>query len=379
MEAVLKSVSLKLFLQAFGYVTPIIVLGRFSVDIYGDYVVQTTYALLTSTLLGLSLGNTHIVFDNKSSYKLLLCSSVFLFTILLLAGVYTGLIWLAAAAVFSLQKFNNAFLRDKRHITKFYAFQIVERLLFLVLVFASGNSWLINLSLMTFYVIASLIITVPVFLILSMRTYGRYLSVSGLTSLKELMLWSIRGHIGVAVQKINTKLDLLLLSWFLSSAVVGYYNILISLSVLVWTLPDALNSFLLKELVKAPYERKVLLIKMYTRWVLLVVIGCLILYTFGGSVILSMYSGFPDGFAWMLVVLTIGTGFFALAKPRVRFFTSMNKPEIGSQVAILGLINTLIVAPLCIWQAGISGAVVASSLGYIVSALHVLRKPMIAI
>ena len=80
----------------------------------------------------------------------------------------------------------------------------------------------------------------------------------------------------------------------------------------------------------------------------------------------------------MLVVLTLGTGCFALAKPKIRFFTSMNMPEIGSQVAIIGLVNTLAIAPLLIWQAGIAGAVVASSLGYAVSALYVLKKPMLA-
>ena len=378
MEALGKALSLKLFLQALGYILPIVVLKYFSVDIYGDYVVQITYALVTSTLLGFSLGNTHIFFDNKSSFTLLLYSSVFLSVLLVIISAFAGKIWLSVAAVYSLQKFNNAFLRDKRHVTKFFAVQVLERLLFLALVFVSANSLNMSLNIVTLFAIAASIITVPVFLIILVRKYGSYSKDNGSTSLRDLMSWSIRGHIGVATQKINTKFDILLLSWFLSSALAGYYNILVSLSILVWTLPDALNSFLLKELVKSDDNQKVILIKKYTKWIFVIVIGILALYLLGNSFILSIYSGFPPEFAWMLVVLTLGTGCFALAKPKIRFFTSMNMPEIGSQVAIIGLVNTLAIAPLLIWQAGIAGAVVASSLGYAVSALYVLKKPMLA-
>lgn len=377
MEPLVKSLVLKLFLQALGYILPILVLHYVSADTFGDYVVQNSYALVTSTLLGFSIANTHIFFDNKSSFKLLLNSSVFLSLLLIFFSVFTGEIWFALAAVYSLQKFNNAFLRDKHHITKFFAVQMSERILFLALVLLSVSFLKISLNIVTLMVMASAITTVPVFIIILIRKYGNYSYEKENTSFKDLMSWSIRGHIGVAAQKVNNKFDIILLSTFLSNALVGYYYILVSLSILVWTLPDALNSFLLKELVKSDDDKKLILIKNYTKWVFISVMVCLALYSLGSSYLLSFYSGFPAKYSWMLIVLTLGTGCFALAKPKIRYFTSKNLPEVGSRVALIGFANTLIIAPLLIWQAGITGAVIASSFGYVISAIYVLQKPMI--
>ena len=110
-------------------------------------------------------------------------SCIFVSVCLVLASALTGKIWLLLASVYSLQKFNNAFLRDKRHITKFFTVQILERLLFLALVLLSSIFLNISFNIVTLMATASLITTLPVFLIILVRKYSRYSNDKGYTNL----------------------------------------------------------------------------------------------------------------------------------------------------------------------------------------------------
>lgn len=377
MEVIAKSLLLKIVLKFLGFVTPIVLLFLISPELYGEFVINNTLALITSTLLGFSIGNTHIFYNNKSSFIILLNSTLIILIILFLIAAFTGITWIYLSSVYSIQKFNNAFLRDKKHLFKFFGLQILEKFLFLIIVYFSLSTINLNIGVLDCMIIASIITTCPVFLYIFLVKYSYYSKQKEFTPLKELLSYSMRGHIGVAAQKINNKIDILFLSIFMTSATVGYYNILVSLSILIWTLPDAINSYLLKELVSSNFQTKIKLVKFYSKIILISVIVCFIIFLIWNNWFLSFYSGLPLEYGPLLLILMIGTGFFAIAKIKIRFFTSINKPEVGSIVALIGLANTLTLMPLLAWNLDLIGAVIASSIGYVISSLYVLLIPRI--
>ena len=59
-----------------------------------------------------------------------------------------------------------------------------------------------------------------------------------------MLSFSLKEHIGVIAQKMNLKIDILIMAGFLGAKEIGYYSIAVLFAELIWYVPNSIGIFL---------------------------------------------------------------------------------------------------------------------------------------
>jgi O-antigen/teichoic acid export membrane protein len=188
--------------------------------------------------------------------------------------------------------------------------------------------------------------------------------------LRDLLLYSIRGHLGNIAQRFNLRLDQLFISPWWGAAALGQYSVAVVLTELVWYIPDSIGIITLPRLSSLnKSEAAVLTVRSLRVTALLTIISALMMAVLVRTVVLLLY-GRPFEPAvnavWLLLPGIVAMGFSKIIS---KYFSGIGRPGINSATASVSVIVTVILCPLLISRYGFLGAAVASSLAYAVRML----------
>jgi O-antigen/teichoic acid export membrane protein len=200
------------------------------------------------------------------------------------------------------------------------------------------------------------------------------LRLANFTAIKEMLAYGIREHIGLVAQKINLRLDIVIMGMILSADMIGYYSIAVLFAELMWYLPNAIGVFLFPVIssnknIKESYK-KVTSIHRISMVLLLILSIFLFLFVeypivflFGSDFIITVQ---------VVKLLLIGTLSLSSAKIITKYFSGIGKPFINSKATILGAIFNVLGLSILLPIYGIVGAAIATSISYTVIALYLI-------
>lgn len=192
--------------------------------------------------------------------------------------------------------------------------------------------------------------------------------------LRESFQYGWRVWWGDITSRLNLRGDQLLLSYFVVDGELGIYAIAVTLSEILWIIPDSLSFVLFNRLAanKDPEARAELTERIHR--LLLAAMVCLALLM---SLIVPYLVTwiFGERYAGAIVPLWLllpGTVFLTSAKVMTKYFSSTGSPGLSSWVTFGGMLGGLISCAAMLTlspELGIKSAAIASSLGYLLTML----------
>lgn len=196
-----------------------------------------------------------------------------------------------------------------------------------------------------------------------------------LKSFKKILNFGLKEHLGVIAQKLNLRLDIVLMGMFLiSDSQIGYYSIAVFFVELVWFIPNALGVFLFPKISgekRTDLARKLTIrLTKYTfassiPIVLFIffVVPMLIPYLYGSEFIESINP---------LRVLIFGTFLMIPCKIISKYFAGTGIPQFNSYMAIIGLIINVFLLCVLVPEYGIMGAAISSAVSYSIMGFYMV-------
>ena len=198
--------------------------------------------------------------------------------------------------------------------------------------------------------------------------------------LDQMLKFGLREHLGVMCQKMNLKLDILVMSAIgISVSSIGAYSMAAFFVQLVWLVPDSLAVFLLPRLAA---ERNVdIAVADTTRATRTSLSACVVcsisLALFLPAIPLVLGEQFRPSIAYALILLP-GVLALVLAKVISKYFTAMGTPTINSMCAVSGLALNVPLLAILVPTLGAMGAAAASSVSYCLTAALLVRRFLLA-
>jgi len=190
----------------------------------------------------------------------------------------------------------------------------------------------------------------------------------------KLLTFSAPILIANGINTINYQADTLLIGYFLSAAEVGYYSAAISISRLLWVLPQAIQmitypatSDLWRENSRAALGKMVDKSMKYTACLL--TIGGMFFYFFPENLIEIVYGqGFQASVIPMQILL-IGTVIFGIIISVGGSVTGAGRPDLGMKMVAISASINIILNIFLIPLVGIMGAAIATSVSLVVASI----------
>lgn len=192
-------------------------------------------------------------------------------------------------------------------------------------------------------------------------------------AIRSMLTFSLKEHIGVVAQKLNLKLDILIMSIFLSATEIGYYSIAVLFAQLIWYVPNSIGVFLYPQIVyKDDHQHSAYMTTKINRINLAFVIAVgIVSFVLIGDIIVFLFGESFYRSAEVFRVLVFGTMGLSPAKILTKYFSGIGKPILNSQATALGLIINIPLLLILITNFGILGAAYATSISYIIISLYV--------
>jgi O-antigen/teichoic acid export membrane protein len=200
--------------------------------------------------------------------------------------------------------------------------------------------------------------------------YSKYIHLNSIsiTPIKNMLKYSLKEHIGVIAQKLNLRIDILIMSIFLNSEEIGYYAIAVLFAELIWYIPNSISVFLFPKI--SSYNNKVDS-AIYTarinrfNFITTILISLIILLVSKYFIILFFGSDFLISYN-VLKVLTIGTIMFGNTKILTKYYSGIGKPIMNTYGALIGMIINIPALLILVPKYGVYGSAIATSVSYTV-------------
>jgi O-antigen/teichoic acid export membrane protein len=187
---------------------------------------------------------------------------------------------------------------------------------------------------------------------------------------RAVLSYGARAQGGNLVQFFNYRLDQFLLNLLATTAAVGTYSVSVALAEAVWLLPNAVSNVLFARAANASPAVMDRLTPRVARWTLgLSLAACAALALGGDALIRLIYSSSFGGAYTPLLWLLPGTALFAVANVVAHDLAGRGHPGYNSLIAGVALGVTVILNVVLIPGLGASGAAIASSASYGLTAL----------
>ena len=201
--------------------------------------------------------------------------------------------------------------------------------------------------------------------------------------LRRYLTLGIKGHVGTIAQRVNYRLDRLLLAFFVGQAAVGYYSVAVGLAELLLLAPGAVAEVLFPTIAHERARRSGVLTPLALKYTaLLVVGGGLVLAGSAGWLIPLLFGAqFAPALRPMLWLLP-GVVAVSLGKVLIGDLSGRGLPQYATLGAGVALLFTVALDMTLIPRWGVNGAALASSASYLAGTLvmgacfvRVLRGP----
>lgn len=187
--------------------------------------------------------------------------------------------------------------------------------------------------------------------------------------------YGLRSHIGTVMQKLNLRLDQLVLGFAFSSSMLGWYSLAVKLVELLNTIPNSIGDVLFPSVAGADREWAA----RTTAWLLRVtfltlVLGSLILAFLARPFIVLVFGPEFEPSVIPLIVSLPGAVLLGLTKVATKYIDGTGRPEISSACTAVGLVvGGVALVPLTLkW--GLIGTAIASDLGYAALGIGVIWR-----
>ena len=190
---------------------------------------------------------------------------------------------------------------------------------------------------------------------------------------KELLFFGSRAHIGNILKNLSYRADILIVSYFLDAASVGYYIIAVSFAEIIWGIPDAISSVLLPRIARMDRNEAISFTSAVCRRIFFPLFFLCVLLVFFSRIFIPYIYGtayLPSIPALNLLI----PGILSLSvwKLLATDMIGQGHPGKYSLTSALALISMIICDILLIPRFGINGAAAASSISYITATLFIL-------
>jgi len=190
---------------------------------------------------------------------------------------------------------------------------------------------------------------------------------------RDSVKFGVKGYLGNAIQFLNYRLDMVLVAIFMNVTFVGYYSISVAMAEALWYFPGAVGTLLFARTpgMKAEDANKSTP-RICRNTLFLTIIAGLLLFVLGRYIILLFFgSAFLPALKPLWILLP---GVIALSIPKVlsNEMAGRGKPIVGTIAAVVSLAVNIPLNIFLIPRMGISGAALASTISYSVTAIVIL-------
>ena len=187
--------------------------------------------------------------------------------------------------------------------------------------------------------------------------------------LKEGFHYGLKAWGGDLAARVNLRFDQAALSLFGSDAALGIYSVAVTLSELLWFVPDSMSFVLFNRMVGTPSmdDRAELACRVHRILLVGMIAAAIALAVLARPLIQMAYGPkFVDA-VWPLIILLPGTVAMTTAKVVTKFLSGSGQPGRSSLLVGVGAGVSVVIGMLLIPQFGMIGAALTSSIGYVVT------------
>jgi len=191
--------------------------------------------------------------------------------------------------------------------------------------------------------------------------------------MKALLTYGFQSHIGLIFKELNYRGDMLLVSYFLNPAAVGYYAIAVNIAELLWKLPEAVGTVLLPKIAGMDRKEANTFTPLVFRTILIPMAVMCLAVLFAGKYIIVIAFG-REFLPSVPVLALLLPGILAMAFWKIIANTLIGlghaiKYSITSGVALVFMV---VFDVILIPKMGLKGAAIASSISYLVATAFII-------
>lgn len=190
---------------------------------------------------------------------------------------------------------------------------------------------------------------------------------------KDSVKFGVKGYLGNVIQFLNYRLDMFLVAFFMSVTFVGYYSISVAMVEALWYFPAAVGTIVVARTPGLSAEEANRSTPVICRNTLFITVGAALLLFVLGKYLITLFFG-PAFLPALkpLWILLPGIVALSICKVLSNEITGRGKPLINTAAAGVSLAVNIPLNLLLIPRIGISGAALASTISYSLTALVVL-------
>lgn len=190
--------------------------------------------------------------------------------------------------------------------------------------------------------------------------------------MRDMLQYGLKSYAQVLISGMNYRLDVYLVSLFLTTEEVAYYGVAFALAEIAWFLPNAAGTVLFPRLSNAPLEDVHRLTARASRVIVAFTALTAVAVALASPLVPGVY-GRPY---WRsippLLILLPGVVMMSMHKLLGRNFASRNRQQFTVIASAVALALILLLDVLLIPRFGVEGAALASSIGYFAAALTLI-------
>lgn len=216
-------------------------------------------------------------------------------------------------------------------------------------------------------IVASLLVSVGLFF-RTKKVAGGVSFSSNPSYLKKISTYGIKAHLSNVLAFLNYRLDILLVSGFLSPLAVGYYSVAVGIAEKLWMVSQAASTVLFPKIAAEEDERaRKEFTPIVSRTVLwLATLGAMTIFLLSRWIVVLLYS--VDYLPAVRPLQILLPGIVALSVGRVlaNDVTGRGRPMLNAYINLLVVATNVVLNLLWLPRYGIEGAAGASTVSYII-------------
>lgn len=355
----------------------------------GVYTLATLFPLLILTFTNLGIGPATVYHVAQKKYAL---TEVFGNNVVLSAVIGTlasliglGLVLLSQGQIFPSvapsylalalllvpvnlfsQQYINHILLGARRIKDFNAVSVLQKLLFLPLVFLATVALGLGISGALWATILSSALLCVLLFPWVMRIAGGVGYRPNYGYLRDAFRYGTKAHLGNIIGFLNYRIEVFLLGLFLPVAAVGFYAIAVGLAEKLWFVSESASTVLFPAVSaeKDEYQRKIFTPLVSRNILLITALGAAALFLVSQWVIVSLYSEQYLPAVRLFRILLPGMVFLSASRILANDIAGRGRPLLNTYVGAIGV--TLQIALNLAWIPGFgaAGAAWATTISY---------------
>jgi O-antigen/teichoic acid export membrane protein len=185
--------------------------------------------------------------------------------------------------------------------------------------------------------------------------------------LGESMRYGVKAWGGDLAGRVNLRFDQAALSLFATDATLGVYSVAVTLSELLWFVPDSMSFVLFNRIVGTPSidDRAELACRVHRVLLMGMIAAAIALAVSAHWLIRLAYTELFIDAVWPMLILLPGTVAMTTAKIVTKFLSGSGQPGRSSLLVAVGALVSVLIGLVLIPKFGMNGAALTSTIGYL--------------